>query len=308
MLKKNRLVALMGLLGSLNLATAGITSAQPMEDQSNTGPVSANTAIGPTEQAAQVITVGKTGILSSVDLSIRKFSTTTGDLVLQIKDVTSGEPGATILASKDFDNSVISLTTEEYTTFDLSSLQFEVTAGDVIAIVISRKDGIGTFTTPIALTDTVYSGGNFYARAPTTGWFTFGNHSSRFRTFVEDPVKAVGIDIKPGSDPNSINLCSNGVVPIAVLGSATLDVTTIKTSSLRFAEAAVKVVGKKSEELCGLSDVNGDGHTDLVCKFVTSDIAAVNGQSSTASVNGELQNGTAIVGSDTINVVKDTCN
>ena len=115
------------------------------------------------------------------------------------------------------------------------------------------------------------------------------------------------IDIKPGSDPNSVNLCSNGSVPVAVLGSDTFNVFDVVTRTLRFAEASVKVVGKKSNELCSYEDVNSDGYSDLVCKYVTTDIAAVDGESSVADVNGELINGTSFKGTDGINIVKDTC-
>ena len=117
------------------------------------------------------------------------------------------------------------------------------------------------------------------------------------------------IDIKPGSDPNSINLCSNGAVPVAIFGSATLDVSNVNTENLRFAEAAVKVVGKKDpNQLCGYQDINGDFISDLVCHFVTTDIAGIDGESTTATVNGELFDGTPIEGTDSVNIVKDTCN
>lgn len=124
-----------------------------------------------------------------------------------------------------------------------------------------------------------------------------------------DPTISVGIDIKPGSDPNSINLCSNGAVPVAIFGSATLDVSNVNTETLRFAEASVKVVGKKDpHSLCSYEDVNGDSYVDVVCHFVTSDIAAIDGESTSATVNGELLDGTAIEGADSVNIVKDTCN
>ena len=117
------------------------------------------------------------------------------------------------------------------------------------------------------------------------------------------------IDIKPGGDPNSINLCSNGAVPIAILGSDTFDVYDIDTETLRFAEASVKVVGKKDpHSLCNYEDVNDDTFHDLVCHFLTADIAGTDGQSSTATVNGELLNGTPFEGTDIVNIVKDTCN
>jgi len=41
-------------------------------------------------------------------------------------------------------------------------------------------------------------------------------------TILSPPIE-VEIDIKPGSDPNSINPNSNGVIPVAILGSAIFD-------------------------------------------------------------------------------------
>ena len=119
----------------------------------------------------------------------------------------------------------------------------------------------------------------------------------------------VTIDIKPGSDPNSINLCSNGAVPVAILGSNTFDVLEIDTETLRFAEASIKVVGRKDpNQLCSYEDINGDFINDLVCHYVTTDIAGIDGESTSATVNGELLDGTAIEGTDSVNIVKDTCN
>lgn len=119
----------------------------------------------------------------------------------------------------------------------------------------------------------------------------------------------VEIDIKPGSDPNSINLCSNGAVPVAILGSDTLDVNDIDSDTLRLAEATVKVVGKKDPQtLCSVEDVNGDGYDDLVCHFITTELASVlDGTSTSATVTGELFNGIQIQGSDSIIIVKDEC-
>ena len=126
-------------------------------------------------------------------------------------------------------------------------------------------------------------------------------------TFSEPAIEVV-IDIKPGSDPNSINLCSSGAVPAAILGSDTFIVDDVDPNSLRFADASVKMVGMKDpRSLCSFEDVNFDGFTDLVCHFLTTDIAGVGGQTTTAKVNGALFDGTLIEGSDSVNIVKDTC-
>ena len=60
--------------------------------------------------------------------------------------------------------------------------------------------------------------------------------------------------------------------------------------------------------LCHDEDVNSDGIDDLVCHFVTIDIMGVDGTSMSAMVSGELLDGTVIEGTDTVNIVKDTCN
>ncbi|HEA68418.1 MAG TPA: hypothetical protein ENI07_16590 [Desulfobacterales bacterium] len=45
-------------------------------------------------------------------------------------------------------------------------------------------------------------------------------------------VESIEIDIKPGSDPNSINLGAGGVVPVAINGSPEFDVTTVNLGSV----------------------------------------------------------------------------
>jgi len=128
----------------------------------------------------------------------------------------------------------------------------------------------------------------------------------------------VDIDVKPGSFPNSVNLCSGGAVPLAILGSDTFDVTEVDTSTLAFAGSGIKVVGKKDPNiLCSFEDVSGDfnltlegepdGYTDLVCHFVTTDISALDGELFEATLEGALLSGQPIAGSDSINIVKDTC-
>ena len=52
-----------------------------------------------------------------------------------------------------------------------------------------------------------------------------------------------------------------------------------------------------------MEDVNGDMIDDLVCQYLTTDIAALGGESTTATVNGELLDGTPIEGTDSVNIV-----
>lgn len=75
------------------------------------------------------------------------------------------------------------------------------------------------------------------------------------------------IDIKPGSDVNPVNPKSNGVIPVAILGSASLDVTDIDVDSIEFGPwGATEAHGTGHYE-----DVNDDGYVDLMLHFRTQD-------------------------------------
>lgn len=56
-----------------------------------------------------------------------------------------------------------------------------------------------------------------------------------------------------------MNISSCGVVPVAIYGSRTLDVTTIDPGSISLAGARVKMVGKANKLLSHLTDLNADG-------------------------------------------------
>jgi hypothetical protein len=127
---------------------------------------------------------------------------------------------------------------------------------------------------------------------------------------------SVNVDIKPGSYPNSINLCSQGVVTVAILGSAVFDVSTVNLDRLTFGSATPRMVGKANKSSCNYVDVSGDfsatmkglpdRFVDLVCQYNTFDLGDV-GSLQSVSVQGYLLNGFSFKGSDTINIVKDGC-
>ena len=51
---------------------------------------------------------------------------------------------------------------------------------------------------------------------------------------LRDPAVSPEIDIKPGSDPNSINPSLEGDLPVAILGSDTFDVADVDGVTLAF--------------------------------------------------------------------------
>jgi transposase len=114
----------------------------------------------------------------------------------------------------------------------------------------------------------------------------------------------VDIDIKPGSDPNSVNLSSAGVIPVAILSSDTFDATTVNPDTLTLGGAKVKLVGKSGRSLCHDEDSDGDGLLDFVCQFETAQFMIVEGVS-VATLEGETINGVSIFGEDTVQIVPD---
>jgi alpha-tubulin suppressor-like RCC1 family protein len=150
---------------------------------------------------------------------------------------------------------------------------------------------------------TVWAWGlNFYG---SLGDGTYNDSPVPVQVNFCQPVVTVEIDIKPGSDPNSINLGSAGVVPAAILSSATFDaVATVDPDTLALAGASVKMVGKSNKLLCHGEDVNGDNLADLVCQFETAQFLIEPGES-IAVLEGNTYDDVLIRGEDVIRIVPE---
>lgn len=116
------------------------------------------------------------------------------------------------------------------------------------------------------------------------------------------PVIEVDIDIKPGSDPNSISPSSAGVIPVGVFSSTEFDATTIDPETVALARARVKLVGKAGKYLCNEEDINGDDLDDLVCKVHTAQFMIEVGDS-LAVLEAETYDGKRVRGEDTVRIV-----
>jgi hypothetical protein len=118
----------------------------------------------------------------------------------------------------------------------------------------------------------------------------------------------VTIDIKPGSDPNSINLTEQGVLPVAIFGSSTFDVDSIDLSTIEIGGAGVASRGsaKASKMAVSFEDVDLDGIMDLVAFFRVQDLVAegaLEGTTNKLMLEAETTGGVPIYGTDDVNVV-----
>ena len=111
---------------------------------------------------------------------------------------------------------------------------------------------------------------------------------------TEPGTAQVEIDIKPGSDPNSINLKSKGVVPVAVLTADDFDASTVDPSTVEFAGA--------SPVRWTMEDVDGDGDLDLILHFKTQELGLTE-DSTESTLTGETYDGELLWGTDTVNIV-----
>jgi hypothetical protein len=126
----------------------------------------------------------------------------------------------------------------------------------------------------------------------------------------------VDFDIKPGSCPNPFNVGSQGVLPVAILGSENLDINSIDMTTIRL--EGIAPIRSSFEDVaapadaqnpCDCTTQGADGFTDLTLKFDTQEIVnaigeVVDGEMLQLVITGKLTDGTKIEGSDCIRIIK----
>lgn len=112
--------------------------------------------------------------------------------------------------------------------------------------------------------------------------------------------RTVGIDIQPDSTDNSINRNAK-LVPVAILGSASVDAQAIDPSSIRFAGASIRLKNNGSLHY-EVIDVNLDGVNDFVAHFNV-DALSIESGATFAEVTGKFNSGLLLRGSDSVRIV-----
>jgi len=152
-------------------------------------------------------------------------------------------------------------------------------------------------------------------------------HSSTGDAFDIDAVWAgpcpiteieVYVDIKPTSCPNPLNVGSNGVVSVAILGTEGFDVTQVDPATvllegvapLRWSleDVATPYMGA-SEDCMSCTTEGPDGFMDLVFKFNKQELVAAIGEVEDGAcieliLTGSLFDETDITGSDWMKIIK----
>ena len=116
------------------------------------------------------------------------------------------------------------------------------------------------------------------------------------------PVLDVAIDILPGSDDNVIRLGGKGALPVAILGTAEFDATTVDPATVLLAGAPVLLSGSGSYS-CQPQDVDGDGWTDLLCKVDKASLQLQAGDT-VAVLLASTFDGQALRGQDAVRVLQ----
>ncbi len=227
---------------------------------------------------------------------------------LAINDFTRAISGVdfTIYANP-FQGSSRATFTTEFTSLDIDEIvpfQYFFEYGEAFEIIAlldvfatanlaasATSDFIGTAVVTSAIVIDPATG------VPATGAVIETGSGADYSNLGPTPLE-VAIDIKPGSDPNSINPKSNGVIPVAILTTSTFDATTVDPTTVHFGATGTEAAPVHA----ALEDVNGDGASDMILHFRTQATGIVCGETS-ASLTGKTLGGQAIEGSDSIRTV-----
>lgn len=120
--------------------------------------------------------------------------------------------------------------------------------------------------------------------------------------FGSDPESSMQIDLIPESEANTIKRNSGRVIPVAIMGSPSLEVVSINPRTITLEGIDVMLVGKSDKSLCKQVDINADGHPDLLCDVRTTGFRVSEG-SYEIRLKAETYDKTSLRGTDRLEIV-----
>ena len=129
------------------------------------------------------------------------------------------------------------------------------------------------------------------------------------------PCQTVALDIKPGSCPNPLNVEAQGLLPIALIGTAEFDVLEIDPGTILLEgvapthDAVEDVATPFTGELCDCHDATSDGFPDLTFKFDTVELVPALGEvwdreDRELVLTGDLLDGTPFEARDCVHILR----
>ena len=227
--------------------------------------------------------------------------------------VEAGCPGDEVTISGTVTGTAVA--DENYTTDAEMTIEVESPSGDVTQLVVTisnwQEDPPNSATFSFSATYTPAEAG-LYTYVKTVYWTSTWEPDptmvvSVVGTFVV-PLCDVGIDIKPCSLPNSINLRSkNGVTPVAILTTDDFDATNVDPSTVEL--GGVPPLRWAIEDVGEGRDCEGDGDLDLILHFSTQALrddngGPLDGSSTEATLTGETFDEIPFNGTDSVRIVK----
>jgi len=191
-------------------------------------------------------------------------------------------------------------------------------------LLVGYKDGPGCYrenrlTTTVFYLNPSWLASHMPVKVRVDSWSTVEVETSTLRV---EGYTLVGLDIKPGSDPNSINLRSKGLTPVAILSTDDFDAATVDPESVLIGDPLLSgAIAPVRWVYCDVPEVAnpdydpsdsdsepfiGDGDLDLLLYFSTPDFAAEGAlglASEEAVLTALTWSGDAILGLDSVRVV-----
>jgi Ca2+-binding RTX toxin-like protein len=165
------------MLGAAASASAGTLDQQQTDGSANPG------GIGATQSLAQTFTAGLSGALDQVDLDLSKTGAPTDPLFVEIRGVSGGVPGATVLAGQSVPPSSVS-PVETFVAISFAS-PAAVVAGTQYAIVVSSSAAGGNgYGWRNGSGDTYAAGIPCFTGGPPSGTWTCISTDFAFKTYV----------------------------------------------------------------------------------------------------------------------------